>query len=50
MNFEVMPELKWRLGYPAVLVVIALLCGTLFALFSALPMAVEAFRIADLAE
>lgn len=33
MNFEVMPELRWRFGYPAVLGVIALLCGALFILF-----------------
>ena len=26
MNFEFMPELKWRLGYPFALTVIATLC------------------------
>ena len=30
MNFEVMPELKWRWGYPAALGVIAATCGVLF--------------------
>jgi magnesium transporter len=30
MNFEHMPELKWRYGYPTVLVVIALVCGGLY--------------------
>ncbi len=33
MNFEHMPELHWRFGYPAVLGVIALVCGVLFARF-----------------
>jgi magnesium transporter len=33
MNFEFMPELHWRLGYPATLVAIAALCGVLFAAF-----------------
>ncbi|MBK5224353.1 MAG: magnesium/cobalt transporter CorA [Acidimicrobiia bacterium] len=33
MNFEHMPELGWRYGYPAVLVVIALVCGILFRSF-----------------
>jgi magnesium transporter len=31
MNFEHMPELRWTLGYPLVLVVTALLCGLLYA-------------------
>ncbi|MDH0867098.1 magnesium/cobalt transporter CorA [Mitsuaria sp. GD03876] len=30
MNFEVMPELKWRWGYPAALGVITATCGLLF--------------------
>jgi magnesium transporter len=30
MNFEHMPELGWRWGYPAVLLGIALVCGLLF--------------------
>jgi magnesium transporter len=30
MNFEFMPELKWRYGYPFALLVIALCCGILF--------------------
>ncbi len=30
MNFEVMPELKWRFGYPVALGVIAATCGVLF--------------------
>ncbi|MBM6594652.1 magnesium/cobalt transporter CorA [Microvirga pudoricolor] len=30
MNFESMPELRWRYGYLAVLVLIALICTTLF--------------------
>ncbi len=30
MNFEVMPELKWRFGYPVALSVIAATCGVLF--------------------
>lgn len=30
MNFEVMPELKWRWGYPAALGVITATCGVLF--------------------
>ncbi|CAN5378267.1 magnesium and cobalt transport protein CorA [soil metagenome] len=33
MNFEHMPELRWTLGYPAVLVVIAAICGVLFVRF-----------------
>jgi magnesium transporter len=33
MNFEHMPELRWTLGYPAVLVVIATTCGYLYARF-----------------
>ncbi len=30
MNFEHMPELGWRLGYPGVLVLIAVICGYLY--------------------
>jgi magnesium transporter len=33
MNFEDMPELKWALGYPAVLVVIAIICAFLWTRF-----------------
>ena len=30
MNFEHMPELHWRLGYPAVLAFMAACCSFLF--------------------
>jgi magnesium transporter len=30
MNFEHMPELEWTFGYPLVLIVIALVCATLY--------------------
>lgn len=33
MNFEHMPELEWRYGYPAVLLLIAVACFTLFRRF-----------------
>jgi magnesium transporter len=33
MNFEHMPELDWTLGYPAVLVVMAVICFTLYRYF-----------------
>ena len=33
MNFEFMPELKWRLGYPAVLVLIVVICSLLYRRF-----------------
>ena len=33
MNFEHMPELEWRYGYPAVLVLIAAVCLVLYAKF-----------------
>jgi magnesium transporter len=33
MNFDHMPELRWRLGYPLVLVVMLLACMTLYRLF-----------------
>ena len=33
MNFEMMPELKWKYGYPAALSVIAVICGILYRRF-----------------
>lgn len=33
MNFSYMPELKWRYGYPAALVFIAVVCGYLYRRF-----------------
>ncbi len=33
MNFDVMPELRWRYGYPGALTVIALICGILYRRF-----------------
>ncbi len=33
MNFDHMPELRWRLGYPLVLVVIATICSILYLRF-----------------
>jgi magnesium transporter len=33
MNFQFMPELHWRLGYPATLCAIAAMCGGLYAAF-----------------
>lgn len=30
MNFEAMPELSWRFGYPAALLLIATICATLY--------------------
>ena len=33
MNFDHMPELRWELGYPAVLVVMAALCASLYRYF-----------------
>ncbi len=33
MNFQEMPELKWRYGYPAALIFIALICGYLYRRF-----------------
>lgn len=30
MNFDIMPELRWRYGYPLVLALIAAICGSLF--------------------
>jgi magnesium transporter len=33
MNFDHMPELRWRFGYPAVILVILLICGGLWRYF-----------------
>ena len=33
MNFEVMPELKWRYGYLMVVIAIAAICLVLYARF-----------------
>jgi magnesium transporter len=33
MNFEHMPELEWRFGYPLVLIVIAVICTLLYRAF-----------------
>jgi magnesium transporter len=33
MNFQHMPELSWRYGYPTVLVVIAVACAVLYRAF-----------------
>src|SRR5207244_6856036 len=33
MNFKVMPELQWTYGYPAALVIIAVVCGILYRRF-----------------
>jgi magnesium transporter len=33
MNFEHMPELSWRIGYPAVIVVMLVLAVALYAMF-----------------
>jgi magnesium transporter len=33
MNFEHMPELKWTFGYPLVLLVMAVVCGSMFRAF-----------------
>jgi magnesium transporter len=30
MNFDHMPELRWTLGYPAVVALMATICGTLY--------------------
>jgi magnesium transporter len=30
MNFKYMPELEWSLGYPAVLLLMLAICGTLY--------------------
>lgn len=33
MNFEVMPELRWRYGYPVALAIIAVICGIMYRRF-----------------
>ena len=33
MNFEVMPELRWKFGYPAALALVSVVCGYLFLRF-----------------
>ena len=33
MNFDHMPELRWTWGYPAILILMAVICGSLFRLF-----------------
>jgi magnesium transporter len=33
MNFDFMPELHWRFGYPAVILGILLICGVLWRTF-----------------
>jgi magnesium transporter len=33
MNFDNMPELHWRWGYPMTIVATAAICGILYALF-----------------
>jgi magnesium transporter len=33
MNFEVMPELKWKYGYPFALAIVATVCGALYYRF-----------------
>ena len=33
MNFEAMPELKWRYGYPVALLLIVGTCGILYRRF-----------------
>jgi magnesium transporter len=33
MNFEFMPELHWRFGYPLVMLVIGVICLGLFRVF-----------------
>ncbi|WP_104106810.1 magnesium and cobalt transport protein CorA [Nocardioides sp. 616] len=33
MNFQVMPELDWRLGYPFALLMMALMCALLYVVF-----------------
>ena len=33
MNFEHMPELRWQLGYPTVLAVLAVVCSVLYVRF-----------------
>jgi magnesium transporter len=33
MNFDLMPELRWKYGYPAALATVAVVCGYLFHRF-----------------
>jgi magnesium transporter len=33
MNFEFMPELKWKYGYPAALGLVAVVCSYLYRRF-----------------
>ena len=33
MNFDVMPELRWTYGYPAVLATTVAICGALYVSF-----------------
>jgi magnesium transporter len=33
MNFDHMPELRWRFGYPAVILLILVICGSLYRYF-----------------
>jgi magnesium transporter len=33
MNFEYMPELKWRFSYPALMVIIVCACVVLYRIF-----------------
>jgi magnesium transporter len=33
MNFQHMPELDWTYGYPIALAAMAIICGSLYALF-----------------
>jgi magnesium transporter len=33
MNFDYMPELKWRIGYPLVVVVVLVICAWLYRRF-----------------
>ncbi len=33
MNFKYMPELEWTFGYPAALLLMLTICGTLYYLF-----------------
>jgi magnesium transporter len=33
MNFEFMPELKWKFGYPAAIVVVGTICSYLYYRF-----------------
>ena len=33
MNFDYMPELRWRLGYPLVVLTVAILCTMLYRRF-----------------